>query len=353
MVRRKKSPRASSEVSAAWREWIVENLCSGALPDDIVAALVNAGVAIPLARQEVATVASSPGYAVAQRLTHRVQRLEMVAALARHHAKLDPMPHTVERRTLPTPSDFFRDYFALQRPVVFTDVASRWPAFKKWSLAYFQRTLGTQLVEVTVGRNQDPRYDQNTANHLRRMQMRTYCNMVAAAQHSNDLYMVANNHTMRRPAFAKLLDDVRVPDGIIESTSPGSTSLWIGPGGTVTPLHHDPTNILFNQIVGHKRFELIAPTETVLLLDPMDGYYGNVDLDQRAQAAHPAVRAMQVRTVDVGPGDTLFLPAGWWHRVTSLDISISFSLLGFAKPAAVGWYAPGTVGSNNADARNY
>ncbi|HPH65510.1 MAG TPA: cupin-like domain-containing protein [Kofleriaceae bacterium] len=346
-MRRTKPNRLSREVSPAWREWIVERLCSGTTSDAIVAGLVHAGVAVRVARQEVAAVASSPGYAVAQRLTHRVQRLEMVAALARHHAKLDPTPNTVERRTLPTPTAFFRDYFALQRPVVFTNVASRWPAIEKWSLAYFRRTLGTQVVEVTVGRSQDPRYDQNTAQHLRRMQLRTFCDMVATAKHSNDLYMVANNHTMRRRAFAKLLDDVRIPDGIIDSTSPGSTSLWLGPGGTVTPLHHDPTNILFSQIVGHKRFELIAPTETVLLLDPMDGYYGNVDLDQRALATHPAVRAMQVRTVELGPGDTLFLPAGWWHRVTSHDISISFSLLSFAKPAAVDWYAPGAVGSSS------
>ncbi len=332
-------------ISSAWREWIVENLCSGHAAEDIVAGLRIAGVPAQLAKREVSELANSPGRMVAQRLSHRLQRLELVAALARHHAGQDPFPTEIERRTLPTPTEFYRDYFAPQRPVVFTDVAARWPACKRWSLAYFKRILGHELVDVVVGRANDPRYDQNTAVHSKRMLLSKYIDLVAAAGYSNDLYMVANNHTMQRPAFARLMNDVRIPDEIIIDTRPTATSLWIGPAGTVTPLHHDTTNILFSQLVGRKRFDLIAPTETVLMLDPMDSFYSPVDLDQRHRAEHPALRALQVRTVELGPGDTLFLPAGWWHRVTSLDVSISFSLLGFAGAGAVEWYRPGLVGA--------
>ncbi len=341
---------ATVAISSVWREWIVENLCSGHAPADIVAELRRAGVPAQVAKHEVTALANSPGCAVAQRLTHRLQRLEMVAALARHHAGQDPFPTEIERRALPTSTEFYRDYFAPQRPVVFTDLAANWPARKRWSLAYFKRILGRELVEVVVGRAEDPRYDQNTALHAQQMQLAKYLDLVAAAGHSNDLYMVANNHTMRRPAFARLMHDVRIPDGIIVDGRPLATSLWIGPAGTVTPLHHDTTNILFSQLVGRKRFELIAPTETVLMLDPMDSFYSPVNLDQRHHAEHPALRALQVRTVELGPGDTLFLPAGWWHRVTSLDISISFSLLGFAGAGAVDWYRPGLVGATPAAA---
>ena len=336
---------SNAAISSTWREWIVENLCSGYAPEDVIAGLRNAGVPARLAKREVAELADSPGRAVAQRLTHQVQRLELVAALARHHANQDPFPSAVERRTLPSSTEFYRDYFATQRPVVFTDVAARWPARKHWSLAYFKRILGRELVDVVVGRAADPRYDQNTALHSKRMPLSNYLDLVAGAGHSNELYMVANNHTMARPAFARLMNDVRIPDGIIIDRRATSTSLWIGPAGTVTPLHHDTTNILFSQLVGRKRFELIAPTESVMMLDPMDSFYSPVDLDQRHRADHPAVRALQVRTVELGPGDTLFLPAGWWHRVTSLDVSISFSLLGFAGAGAVEWYRPGLVGA--------
>jgi hypothetical protein len=330
-------------LSAVWQQWIVANLCEGHSNKIIEAGLRKAGVPSTVARRAIATVAASPGYAVAKDLTRRVQRLELMAALARHHAAQDPTPTEVERRELPTHTVFVRDYVALARPVVFTDVASKWPAIRRWSLDFFRKKFAATKIDVATGRNSDPLYDQNTAQLSRRMFMAKFIDLVEKSGVTNDLYMVANNQTMQRRAFAKLLDDVRMPRGIITDVRPQATSLWIGPAGTVTPLHHDTTNILFSQIVGRKRFELIAPTETVLLLDPMNSYYSPVNLDQRHDAKHPALRAMQVRTVDLEPGDTLFLPAGWWHRVTSLDISVSFSLLGFARGADAEWYRPGQI----------
>jgi len=32
------------------------------------------------------------------------------------------------------------------------------------------------------------------------------------------------------------------------------------------------------------------------------------------------------------PGDTVFLPLGWWHQVTSLDVSLSFSFSNLSVP---------------------
>ena len=32
------------------------------------------------------------------------------------------------------------------------------------------------------------------------------------------------------------------------------------------------------------------------------------------------------------PGDTVFLPLGWWHQVSALDVSLSFSYSNIAVP---------------------
>jgi ribosomal protein L16 Arg81 hydroxylase len=68
-----------------------------------------------------------------------------------------------------------------------------------------------------------------------------------------------------------------------------------------------------------------------------------VDLDRLAAEEHPALRQLLVRQVVLDPGDSLYIPAGWWHRVTSLDVSISFSLLSFRRPNDFSWYRPGHV----------
>ncbi len=75
----------------------------------------------------------------------------------------------------------------------------------------------------------------------------------------------------------------------------------------------------------------------------MRGFYSPIDLDQLATASHPALRQLAIKEVSLAPGDALFIPAGWWHRVTSLDVSISFSLLGFRRPNDFDWYRPGHV----------
>ena len=48
-------------------------------------------------------------------------------------------------------------------------------------------------------------------------------------------------------------DEVEVDPRLDPARREGSTALWFGPGGTVTPLHHDTSNILFGNVYGAKR----------------------------------------------------------------------------------------------------
>lgn len=334
------SPRRALALTDDQRDWIVEQLLSGTSHAQIIGAFTE----LPRASltREVRAIAGSPLLATCRRLARRAQRLELVAALGRAHAQGEPAATAVERAPLPTGETLFRRYWAAHRPVVFTDATAGWPALRKWTPAYFRRRFGALRIEITDRRDGDPRYDQNHRQHVRRVRMDRFIDRVVAAGPTNDFYLVSNNFTMRRKELAPLLADVRPPPALFElPLRPEATSLWIGPGGTVTPLHHDTTNILFCQIYGRKRFELVSPQETALLMDPIDGFYSPIDLDRRAESPHPAVRAMLVKTVELAPGEALFIPAGWWHRVTALDVSISFSLLGFRRANDFDWYRPG------------
>ena len=44
--------------------------------------------------------------------------------------------------------------------------------------------------------------------------------------------------------------------------------------------------------------------------------------------------------VIVEPGETVFLPLGWWHQVTSLDVSLSFSFSNLAVPNTFSYVNP-------------
>ena len=69
--------------------------------------------------------------------------------------------------------------------------------------------------------------------------------------------------------------------------------VWAGPGGTGTPLHFDPVDNVVGQFCGAKRWRLWRPQSG----EPT----GSADFD-----------------FVVAPGDALFVPRGWWHRVDAL-----------------------------------
>lgn len=107
---------------------------------------------------------------------------------------------------------------------------------------------------------------------------------------------------------------------------PGPPRFWLGPAGTVTPLHADYDDNLFVQIWGTKRIivapphhdEFLYPTEANALL-----YGSPFDPEAPDFARFPLARRAALLELVVGPGDALYVPAGWYHQVRSLSFSLS------------------------------
>jgi len=323
-------------LSGAWCAWVADNVLSGVAASEIVKALVASGVPRAMARAYVDEIRRSPVlHALAAERAKTVRR-ELHARLLRE-ARRDI---AIERRAKPPADEFFARYWANAEPVVLTDATRGW---RLWSPADMKRLAGDAVVRVTEGRNADPDYDRNFRKHMRKTTVGAFVDRVLRAGETNDFYMVAHSAAIDRPELAPLLRRIVVdPEYFDAAAGRGSKSLWLGPKGTVTPLHHDTTNILFHQIHGRKQFLLVSPHETALA-DAARGFYVDVDPERPREAAkrHPWWRRVVVHRVVLEPGEALFLPAGWWHHVRALDVSISLSLLAFRRPNRLGWYRPG------------
>ena len=106
----------------------------------------------------------------------------------------------------------------------------------------------------------------------------------------------------------------------------GPPRFWLGPIGTMTPLHCDFDDNIFAQIWGTKRIFLAPPhhdeflyvreANPILFGSPFDPEAPDFD-------AYPLAR--QAATVEciVEPGDLLYVPAGWYHQVRALTFSLS------------------------------
>lgn len=266
-----------------------------------------------------------------QHLERKVQKLESLLDLysTLYHqsgaAGTIPVEYNISR------DKFFDQYYFLNRPVVLKDMTNDWPALHKWSPAYFADQFGDVTVEVTANRNSDPEYEKNYRATLQTCTLRQFIDRIMQNPETNDLYLVARNYFFGNPAFDTLRDDLKPPPEIVDVShrSAGATKLWLGPKGTVTPLHHDRHSILFTQVHGRKHFKMIPSFELNKVYN-RDHYYSHVDADNVDAAKFPKFLEASVADVVLHPGDMLLIPAGWFHWVKSLDVSISVTFSAFA-----------------------
>ncbi|CAE8656267.1 unnamed protein product, partial [Polarella glacialis] len=138
----------------------------------------------------------------------------------------------------------------------------------------------------------------------------------------------------------ELLKDVSdrlycVQDSIPRGDGPGKifnaslTKVFLGPAGTVSRLHHDTyaTHVWLSQIRGRKQFICYSPEDTENLhshpLDEFDGRTSLFDPSAPDYEAFPLARRARAYSVVVEEGETVVLPARWWHWAKSLTPSVT------------------------------
>jgi hypothetical protein len=118
----------------------------------------------------------------------------------------------------------------------------------------------------------------------------------------------------------------------------GPPRFWVGPAGTVTPLHCDYDDNIFAQIWGTKRI-FLAPPHHDEFLYPREAnaiLFGSpFDPEAPDFEKFPLARQATMIEVIVNPGDMLYVPAGWYHQVRALTFSLSSNRWARAVPFAL------------------
>jgi Cupin-like domain len=328
-----------------WRVWLADNLARGVAVQPLLTRLAGHGVPKGLARREVVQLLRDGGVQLCRAALRRARNYELALRLHRTMWRERSHPLRLDRRAGLSPEDFFEHHYCANKPVVLTDVVSSWPAMGRWTLDDFESRFGDVEVEVMAGRDRDPACDSHFEAHRTKLTMRQFVGRIRTTRGtaSNDLYMVAQNRTMERGAMRELLQDIVLPEGLLDPARlAGACSLWVGPAGTVTPLHHDQNNILFCQVVGNKRVRLVPPFE-VAMFDSLESIYSPIDPTVTVDERHPALADLAVIDLTLEAGEALFIPVGWFHHVTSLSESISMSFTGFRRANNFDWYSPGQL----------
>lgn len=312
-------------ISPDWRQWVAENALRDCTPQSMCETMINAGVPREAAVAGVASVLDDPCYRAA--LKHRQLARKQQSILLNQHRLLQHAPGWghIEKRSGLSHRELLERYAMGSYPVVVKDLAQGWPALQRWTPAYLQERFGALEIEVQAGRSAEKDYEPNKLALRRRMRLADFIDRIQAGP-SNDLYLTANNEALRDTALAALLEDIGpLPEYLEPATLGGSAFLWVGPAGTVTPLHHDTVHLFHLQIFGRKRWRFISPLQTPLVYN-FNAVFSEVNLDAPDLGRYPEFAKAQVLDVVVEPGEAIFLPLAWWHHVSSLDTCISLSL---------------------------
>jgi hypothetical protein len=332
--------RQELELAREWQRWATENLLRGAPRAEVESALREEGVPSETSGPALDAILASPVFEAARPFARESRRYRTLARLHRALGKSSPRPTRIARLPFPGVDAFYERFVATSTPAIFPDLVPTWPAFGKWTPERLSERFGDVPIRITDGRDSDPDYDMNFAAHTREIPLSAYVDRVLGAGETNDFYMVANNKNLGRTALSAMLDDVALPEGLLlNDRLKDATALWLGPAGTVTPLHHDTSNIFFAQLVGRKRYRMIAPWE-IAVLDGARSMYAGVDPEKPDLERYPWWPDVVVKDEVLAPGDALFIPVGWWHHVRALDVSISLAMNCFATPNRFDWFVP-------------
>lgn len=327
-------------IPAGWQKWLARNSMLRLDDNEIVQIMTSHGFREDLIRRSLAELRADPCYQAGAEHTQSLQKIESVLEIQRGLRSLLPSAGQVERRREVRRGEFLARYYARNTPVVLMDIADAWPARNTWNLDYLEQQLGDETVEVMTGRDGDPGYERRGERHRTQARFREYINYLRENPAGNDRYLVANNGLLDLPAAKRLREDFDSPaEYLDEAMSPGRVFLWLGPAGTVTPLHHDVMNIIIVQVIGRKRITLIDPLHARYVYND-DGVFSMVDAASPDYSRFPLYAYADPITLVLEPGDALFIPVGWWHHVESLDLSASLSFTNFVFPNEYQWRHP-------------
>lgn len=225
--------------------------------------------------------------------------------------------------------DFKQHYYYPMRPLVIKNLAKQWPAYDKWNWDYFKELVGNKEVGLYNNIKSDAYTPINTADDYKTFG--EYIDMIKQGPAAWRIFLF--NIFDHAP---QLINDFEWPEHLMKGFVKKYPMLFTGGQTSITHMHFDidVSHILHTQFAGRKRVLLFPQEEQhklyrkpfeVLSLADFSNYYdpekSKIDYEQ-----FPALKKAKGFDLTLEHGDTLFMPAGYWHHMEYLDSGFAMSL---------------------------
>jgi hypothetical protein len=238
-----------------------------------------------------------------------------------------PTPHSLLRMPIPSRRDFYRDVAPRAKPVIFEGSLAAWPAMQRWDFEWFAKHFGEQVMPIewlTYIAADDGPY---ATRRGRREEMSIRAAVEQTLREQGAGYLIGTEMYQRLPS---LLEDLKFPHFHV-SERLVKRLFFMGARGTYTQLHYDRAENMHAVFRGRKRWQLwhpdktsaLRPTELEFVWSVSSGFdLGNDKFLECQQLGMPEPDIDFI----LEAGEILYLPYGWWHRVTTVEPAIATNL---------------------------
>jgi jumonji domain-containing protein 7 len=261
----------------------------------------------------------------------------------------------------PSPLTFLREHVLMSTPCLVRGAMDgpEWAGARGdgWSLEALSERMGSAPITVNV--TPDGHGDAVVADgrfvkpEERTMTFAAFARALRSDAAEAGVHYLSLQDDNLRAQHAPLATDVPASVdwfGAAVGGPPDAINLWIGDSRAVSSVHSDHYENLYCVLSGEKVFTLLPPTDPICAdfaprkparyaqgadgrwridddaasdsadLAPPVEWIGIDPADPAAQARLPGSCALTVR---VGPGEMLYLPANWYHRVTQSAVTVA------------------------------
>lgn len=239
-------------------------------------------------------------------------------------------PDTIERRSALTMTreEFERDFLIPNRPVIITDLVTKWPCFDRSNPNHWSR-------ENLLRRYSDVIFKINQGVEMKLKDYLLYC---ATTQEENPMYLFDNEYGEKCP---EMLGEYWVPEPIADrdffellpaEIRPSYRWILFGPAISGATFHKDPnsTSAWNGLIYGAKKWIMYPPDvvppgiyasddgwEVTTPVSSIEWFHNFYEHKTKTNSGVKPIEAIQ------RPGELVFIPNGWWHSVLNLEESIA------------------------------
>lgn len=207
--------------------------------------------------------------------------------------------------------DFVRDYLNKSQPVIIKDfIRKDSPCWTKWSYDYFKDIAGDEQIDV-YGREEE---SQNHAASppVGRMNLAGYLDLIR--KEPTELRLFLFNLLKIRPDLKK--------DILYNDVTGGKVIQWLpymffGGQGSATRNHFDidMSHVFISQFQGVKKIWLFPNSQSDLMYKLPYNFHSIANLKTSSTDEYPALKLLDGYEAEIHPGDTCYMPAGWWHYI--------------------------------------